>query len=66
MKNKITYLNITIPANRPAYVGIHRGGKVTTIGQRVSGKRLCLIASLANKIMVDVGVMAFSKEYNGT
>jgi hypothetical protein len=61
MKSKITYLDITIPGERPAYFGIHRGSKVTTIGRHISMTRVCLIASLADELMENAGMMAFPK-----
>jgi hypothetical protein len=67
MKNKITYLDITIPGDRrSAYFGIHRGAKITTNGKRISPARMCLIASLAEELMFNAGMQAFSKDIHGT
>ena len=59
MKNKITFLGITIPANRPAYVNVMRNGKVTTLSRRLTPARMCLMASLAEKLLYNAGLLAF-------
>jgi hypothetical protein len=67
MKNKITYLDISIPGDgRSSYFGIHRGDKVTTLGKHISPARMCLIASLAEKYLENVGIMAFAKDIHNT
>ena len=61
MKNKSTFLYVTIPGDGdPPYVGINRGNRVTTLARDITPARMCRIVSLAQEMLFNAGVDGFA------